>query len=165
MDIERVSVRFQPVAQSAQGSALTPREWEALARTLGTLEAEGIEFRTNGLPFVRGTSEHDKSPAFSIAHRTEMFARIIAGQVEAALANGGLYHPEWFILVSLDLKTLLPLTNEEKFAKDVMWLIWVRLIPAESRAAAKARTAPPEHRVRLAVVDEHKPTLSEQHEK
>ncbi len=83
---------------------------------------------------------------------------MIAGFVQAAMMQDGLYGPEWLILIAPDLKTLLPITPH-KYAHHVTWNATVRLIPPVSQAQKKARDEAKQH---LATVDsEHKPTLAE----
>lgn len=141
---ERVRVEFHPVASCASVDALVPREWEALARAFGTLEADGVAIHTGGISFWMWPAK--------LRDRLAQLAKDVEGQILCEMVRNGLRDEDWVVVASADLKRLLPLTPETR-VEGMKWNVSARLI----RDASTAK------RTVLGADSDHKPTLSEQH--
>lgn len=158
-------LHFGPLAHVAPANAITQREWEALARVLGELEASSKVAHAH---VSAGTSRDDQtSSRLSDVHRSlnEVEARL-EGTVRDALTRGGLVPYEWFIQlhprVTHEMLSKLyggfTYEDDENRARvgwpEVDWDVQLRLYPPVSSAKMNAG-----NRNEAPIA----PTLSEQH--
>lgn len=152
-------LHFHPLAQVAPAASLTTREWEALARVFGELEAE-----KHTRLYAQSGSFEDTPKATRIADAHSAIAEVaerIEAKVRDSLIRAGLATEDLFILVAPRIDHAAAAYLAESWTVDTTWpdLTWevtVRLFGSKSAAKRSAEAL----RVEDAPVA---PTLSEQH--
>ena len=141
--MSKIFLRFCTLSHAARTDALTMREWDALARTFGEMEAEGAP------PISLAKPEMITSDDVRAA--LKVFSGYIRKCVINRLGEAGLDPSEWIVTVLPEPISWLQVAARRWSWEILRWHVDVQLLP--ERSAAKS-----------AVTDkDHAPTLSEQH--